>query len=278
MSERFSRRHGLSGDVQEITVRNDAPENLRFAVVQIAYDSGFRPQTLRSVVCKTLMVPPDDYNWTEFPNVDEEVRRLLRDCEWYRVYDVIEEIHAESQSRVSKLGVNGAENFANELNSYLREQGIGWQLTNGQVEVRGTEPFEYSLDKAVVTLQEKGRETSPDELRKAIKCLSQRPEPDESGAIQHAMAALEIVARDVIDDTRPTLGAILKKYPDLLPKPLDQAIEKAWGYASETGRHMKEGNPPDYEEAELIVGISSAVCFYLTHKLKEVSQPDPVLW
>ena len=278
MSERFSKRHGLSGDVQEITVRNDAPENLRFAVVQIAYDSGFRPKALRSVVCKTLMVPPDDNNWTDFPNVDQEVRDLLRSCEWYRVYDVIEEIQKTGQNRVAENGDNSAEYFAHEINNYLREQGIGWQLINGRVEVRGTEPFERLFHKAVDTLEEKGRETSPDELREAIQCLSRRPKPDKSGAIQHAMAALEIVARDAVEDPKPTLGALLKKYPDLLPKPLDKAIEKAWGYASETGRHMKEGSPPGYEEAELIVGMSSAVCYYLTYKLKELHQPEPNFW
>ena len=224
------------------------------------------------------MVPPDDNNWTAFPNVDEEVRRLMRDCEWYRVYDVVEEIQKAGQNRVTENGVRSAEHFATELNNYFREQGIGWQLTNGQVEVRGTEPFEYSQAKVVDTLEEKGRETSPDELREAIKCLSRRPNPDKSGAIQHAMAALEIVARDAVEDPKPTLGALLKKYPDLIPKPLDQAIEKAWGYASEMGRHMKEGSPPEYEEAELIVSISSAVCYYLAHKLKEPNQPDPTFW
>ena len=278
MIERFSKRHGLSGDYQEITVRNDAPENLRFAVVQIAYDSGFRPKVLRSLVCKTLMVPPDDNNWTECPNVDEEVRRLLRDCEWYRVYDVVEAIQKAGENRVTANGVRSAEHFATELNSYFREQGIGWQLTNGQVEVRGTESFEHLFGKAVDSLQEKGRETSPGELRKAIQCLSRRPEPDVSGAIQHAMAALEIVARDAVEDPKPTLGALLKKYPDLIPKPLDQAIDKAWGYTSETGRHMKEGSPPGYEEAELIVGISSAVCHFLTNKLESVDPPESTFW
>ena len=271
MIERFSKRHGLSQDYQEITVRNDAPENLRFAVVQIAYDSGFGPKALRSLVCKTLMVPPDNNNWTDFPNVDEEVRGLLRDCEWYRVYDVVEEIH---KAGVAENGVNGAEYFATELNSYFREQGIGWQLFNGKVEVRGPESFEHLFGKAVDSLQEKGRETSPDELRKAIHCLSRRPEPDVSGAIQHAMAALEIVARDAVEDPKPTLGALLKKYPDLIPKPLDLAIDKAWGYTSETGRHMKEGSPPGYEEAELVVGISSAVCHFLTNKLQSVDPPE----
>lgn len=63
-----------------------------------------------------------------------------------------------------------------------------------------------------------------------------------------------------------TLGEVIKRNPGLLPKPLDQAVEKAWGYASETGRHLREGDSPAYDEAELIVGLSGAVCRYLARK------------
>lgn len=71
------------------------------------------------------------------------------------------------------------------------------------------------------------------------------------------MAALECVARDVTGDPKATLGAIIAAKPVLIPKPLDQAVEKAWGYASQYGRHLVEGGNPSIEEAELIVGISA---------------------
>jgi hypothetical protein len=79
------------------------------------------------------------------------------------------------------------------------------------------------------------------------------------------MAALECVARTASGDA-DTLGAILKRNPGLIPKPLDTAVEKAWGYASEKGRHIKEGNEPTRDEAELIVGIEATVATYLSKK------------
>jgi hypothetical protein len=63
-----------------------------------------------------------------------------------------------------------------------------------------------------------------------------------------------------------TLGALIKRHPGLIPKPLDAAVEKAWGYASERARHIQEGNEPIREEAELIVGIAATVATYLARK------------
>ena len=37
-----------------------------------------------------------------------------------------------------------------------------------------------------------------------------------------------------------------------------------WGYISDKGRHVREGNEPTFEEAELIVTVASAVCIYLS--------------
>jgi hypothetical protein len=157
--------------------------------------------------------------------------------------------------------------FAAELNSFFRERGIGWQLMDGHIEVRGPEVFEQTVHGAVQELEEAGKTTAARELHEALGDLSRRPEADVTGAIQHAMAALECAARDAVGDQRATLGEIIKRHPDLIPKPLDQALEKAWGYASETGRHLKEGKAPAFDEAELIVGMCGSACRYLARKI-----------
>jgi hypothetical protein len=58
----------------------------------------------------------------------------------------------------------------------------------------------------------------------------------------------------------------LKRRPDLLPKPVDEALSKLWGYASNEARHVEEGREPTREDAELMVGIAAAVATYLTRK------------
>ena len=65
-------------------------------------------------------------------------------------------------------------------------------------------------------------------------------------------------------DTKGTLGDWLKKHRDLLPPPLAQVVEKAWGSASERGRHVLEGHPPTRHEAELIVGLAVAIASYIS--------------
>jgi hypothetical protein len=82
------------------------------------------------------------------------------------------------------------------------------------------------------------------------------------------MGALECTAREATGDVRATLGEILKRHPDLLPKPIEEAASKLWGYASEVARHLREGRSPARPEAEL-VGTAAALCIYLAEKLRE---------
>lgn len=71
-----------------------------------------------------------------------------------------------------------------------------------------------------------------------------------------------------LDDPKRTLGDLVKRHPDLMPKPLDDAATKLWGYASENARHVREGNEPSREEAMLVVGIAATLANYLVHKEK----------
>lgn len=89
MSEgsRFSDRHGFRElNEAEITVRYDAPHELRGVIIDLAYECGFRPRTLRTLVCQVLRKRADSSNWSEYPNIDDEVRRHLDNTEWYKVY------------------------------------------------------------------------------------------------------------------------------------------------------------------------------------------------
>ena len=259
MTGRFSQRYGYGSADPEITVRDDAPGELRSVLIDIAYESGLRPNDLREVVCRVLRVASDPGNWSDYPNIDNEVRWQLMNCDWFGVYDVIEEIS-------NAISDGDPANFEDEINSYFQRKGIGWQLVDGRIEVRGPESFEVIVTGALDTLEEEERATAHTELREALGDLSRRPEADITGAIQHAMAALECVARDITGDPKPTLGKILKDNPNLLPRPLDQVVSKAWGYASDRARHLREGNSPPFEDAELIVGMSAALCSYLMKK------------
>ena len=108
-------------------------------LVDIAYQAGLSPTSLRNIVCHMLFRAPDGSNWTGFPNIDGEVRSLLVDCAWFEVYDVIEAIAAHLATQQVTFGPhsNVVQNplaaFANVVNRYFRRRGIGWQLEQDRV-------------------------------------------------------------------------------------------------------------------------------------------------
>jgi hypothetical protein len=268
----FSERHGFAPNDSEIVTRDATPE-LRSVVVDIAYEAGMNPEQLRRIVCRTLFVPPDPSNWSPFPNIDLEVRGLLQDAAWYDVYDVIEAIATELpgmlllQSRGLKPTTTAAGYplFDNRLNRFFRRKGIGWQLVDRKVEYRGPEAVELAIQEACGLVHAAAKPTAANELHEAIRDLGRRPQPEITGAIQHAMAALECVARDHVGTTQ-TLGDLVQRNREKFPPPLDAIITKAWGYTSNFGRHLVEGQPPTFEEAELMVGLSAVLARYLARK------------
>jgi len=264
MTEPFSKRHGYRQPIEvAVTVRQDAPYELRGVLVQLAYDCGFHPSSLRALVCRVLRKRPNPDNWSEYPNVNQEVRDLVDECEWYRVYDITEAIAAKTRETSHHPR---PDTFETELNEYFVENGIGWKLHDGALEARGAETFEQTVSVAEGLLVTGGQSTARNELREALHDLSRRPNPDITGAVQHSMAALECVARELSGDEKTTLGEIIRRHRDLIPRPLDEVIAKAWGYASENARHIREGREPTYEEAELIIGLVSSVSTYLARK------------
>lgn len=266
MTNRFSHRHGFGPDETAITVRDDAPYQVRVALLKIAQgEVGIGPSVLRDVLCTVLRTLPDSTNWTEYPNVWEECQTLIGSAPWYRVYDFVEALYR----RIGGTGeVDPAETWAELVNEYFVEAGVGWRLVNGQLERRGEESFESSVDTARASLAEANLPTARTEIHEALSDLSRRPAPDLTGAVHHAMAALECTAREVTGDRRATLGEIIKRHPELLPKPLDDGLAKLWGYSSEVARHVREGRTPSQAEANLVVEVSAAVCSFLALHLR----------
>jgi hypothetical protein len=265
MSRRFSDRQGYAPEDAEITVREDAPDDLRFALPQIAMSTGMTPKALREVVCQALFVAPDENNWSA-PNVKQEVQDLLGACPWFKVYDVAEALYERLLSYSAS-----ADDFRDRLNRFFREKGIGWELTDTDgIIFRGSETFRAATIEAAKILQESGRSVAANEIHEALMDISRRPEPDRTGAIQHAMAALECTARDVTGKPNATLGALLPKLD--LPKPLDSAVDKLWGFASDRARHLREGQNVGDLEAELVVSVACAVSAFLVKRMDRVQR------
>lgn len=260
MTNRFSKRFGHSIKEKPIEIREDAPQELREFIIQLIYEFGYQPSFLRGVICRVLRKSPDRGNWSEYPNIDYEVNQLMEESDWFYIYDIIEAFANRIEGKYKA-------SFHEELNDYFKANGIGWKLHNEQIETRGDLVFEGAVEKVENTLEKVGLKTAQTEIKEAISDLSRRPEPDITGAIQHSLACLECVCREATGDKKATLGDLMKKYSDIVPKPLDKSISFIWGFSSEQGRHLREGRDPEYIEAELLVELSSTVSNYLAKKI-----------
>lgn len=270
----FSKRYGFRPEDPPIAIWEDAPSDFRHEILKIAEDCGLKPHDLRDVVCRVLRKRPEPSNWSPYPNVWSEAVRHVANCEWYRVYDIIEAIYRRLQTGTAwprDESDLGCDFFAARVNQLLSESGIGWQLRDGCVQARGEEAYEIVVRDVGLCLGDAGRTTAQSELQEAVRDISRRPSPDITGAIQHSMAALECVVRNVTGKPKLTLGELTKRHKDLFPSPLDVAVEKLWGFASENARHVREGLAPTREEAMLVVGLAATLSNYLIHKMKGVA-------
>ena len=195
---------------KEITIREEAPENLRYCVLETARELGWNPSVLRDVVCRVLREVPDTNNWSEYPNIWREVHDLTCRCDWYKVYDIIEALHANfaEYDAVSDTQQQVAPRLADAINSFFIEKGIGWHLVNGQIVTRGNEVFESTMRTAATVLRKNEKPTAAGHLEFATAALSARPKANTSGAVAQATNAIECVLGEITGEPM-TLGEYL---------------------------------------------------------------------
>ena len=260
VKERFSKRMGLQALTAEITTRYDAPEEFRQYLFFVMQNYGLGLKRIREIVCLATKRAPDSNQWGENDFMKSEIEEKITSCSWPYVYDLIEMFY-------DKLKDSEKESFSDSINEYFLIHGIGWKFCEGSIEYRGDDIFENDLKLAQTTLEERHFDDSKREIAEAVRDMSRKPNPDVTGAIQHSIAALECVSRKISGDEKDTLGDVIKKHPELVPQPLNEAISKIWGFSSEQGRHLREGRAPQIEEAELLVHLSASVCLYLLKKM-----------
>lgn len=249
-------------------LEEEAPEGLRsFVLFHLSYIGRLDIHRLRDLVSHTIRHIPNPSNQS-VAEIWNEVESAVRTCEWFLVYDLIEEIY-----RALRWSDDKQEGFVAEVNEFLREHDIGWQLRTApiagvdflapEIVIRGSDAFETPVTAAMQVLQHSAKNAAQSELREALHDLSRRPLPDLTGAVHHAMAALECVAADVCGETGETLGQVVRRHPDRFPAPLGDAVSKLYGFASDRARHVTEGKAPAQKDAELVVTIAAALTTFL---------------
>lgn len=174
VQQSFSKRNQCNV-AKEITIREAAPENLRYFILETVREMGFTPAMLRANLCSVLRVRPDPNNWSDYPNIWDEVEERLYGCDWYRVYDFIEALYAHMKESDDDTDNTNAPKFSKAMNDFFVEEGIGWQLVKGHIITRGTETFETVVTKGTTALKDSERPTAAKHLYEALQDLSRRP-------------------------------------------------------------------------------------------------------
>jgi len=65
----FSARQGYRSENKQITVRKDAPADLREAILMLAKKLKMTPHDMRDVICGVRLIAPNQDNWSAYPNV-----------------------------------------------------------------------------------------------------------------------------------------------------------------------------------------------------------------
>jgi len=257
MKKPFPDRFNLRS-TSPIVVREDAPEAVRHGVFLLLSETSLKPFQLHRAVYKALRLPSKNNNKEDHVFL-AEVQEAINSCKWYEVYASIEEVHHLLHNRSHAH----ADEFSSSVNTFLRERGVGLELRDGTLDYRGDTALTEFTEAATQMLIASDRVTALSELQEAITDIRRLPIPEVTGAIQHSMGALECLARDLVQDNKITLGKLVKKYGTLLPTTVASMVDKAYGFASDEARHLREGENVDFAEAELVVGLTATVVTYL---------------
>lgn len=280
--ERFTERQGLGGKDQPIVYRAEfGPEVREKLLFVLTQDVGWKHRTIASTLRHVLRkLDTEEDAW-------DQVKALWFSAEWHRLFDVFEEVYEDLQredAEVSTIDFHDgdlvdvstpttkAKTFEGDLNRTLREEGVGWEMHEGKLYARsGSDAQDATVRSAIKNLQEAGLAGAASDLNEALNAISRRPIANPVGAVVHSVGALEAAAKAYVGDPKKkTLGDLHKDLSSKLhlPKPLDDAVDKVYGYSSGYARHRTEGVKPTFEEAELVLGLCAAIVTYLTRTNK----------
>jgi AbiJ N-terminal domain 4 len=110
----FSERHGITPEEATITVRNDAPKELREALWNLAEQAGANPIELAELILRVTPIS----NYSRHRPLAVMGREALQECDWPHVYDLAEAIADALWHRDGFAD----KKFAHYLNDYFRKQ------------------------------------------------------------------------------------------------------------------------------------------------------------
>jgi hypothetical protein len=190
----------------------------------------------------------------------QRFKRLFFNLNGIHVYDFINSVAKNITSEKDQ------QEFMLWLNDVLQEKTSPCRFIAGQLTPITGQAFIDTVNNAASTSSTKVN----DDIKKALDCLYRQEFVD---ACFHAEKALEAHVKNILGKDKGTLGGEagnLKKMG--VPTPVCDAIEKIWGYASDTARHAKTDGfkgHPEQAEAKLVVLHAAVIIQFLDEFLNK---------
>jgi len=202
--------------------------------------------------------PVDKLSITGY-NSRNEIRRFFFDAPWFQVYNFIEFCYKFSRNR---------EKFSNCVNLVLKEEFAGYTLINGII-TQIIDNEEISTIEKALTINDKISE----HLNTALKCLSDKENPDYRNSIKESISAVEVICKLIANNQKCDLTDALKEIEKSgkikLHGALKSALNNIYGWTSDDAgiRHaLKEIPDLDQEDARFMLSSCCAFINYLKIK------------
>ena len=159
-----------------------------------------------------------------------EIKEEFFSCEWYEVYDFLEEI-LEYQDGNLDFDID-AEILEKFLNSKLEQENSAYRFVNGMACAITDKQEINEVGKA---LNDDDFPYVKEHLTKALEFLSDKQNPDYRNSIKESISAVENIACLLAQKEKATLGDALKELEKngKLHESLKQGFLKIYGYTSD---------------------------------------------
>ena len=262
-SRPFSAREGFRG--QEPLVYDDAPDGVRYGIREVLAVLSYRtPTAQRRILCGALRVPPDPYNWSDYPNVDSEVAGLTSINPWFKFLDGLERIPRFLPSELVPT-------YFEKMNELFADESLGYRFDSGSLVRIGTEAFHLAVETARHALQDEKFTEPRRQFERAYEFRNSFP-PDWANAIKEAVNSVEAVLQIIFDSPGVALPTIVSQnLPAELPGGIRRMFSSLYSHGSGTvgARHAAiGGNQPTGPRAELAIHVAAALHTFAVAELE----------
>ena len=262
MNQAFSEREGLrpGGPL----IYDNASDSVRYGIREVLTVLGYqRPSEQRRVLCAALRISPDLGNWTDYPNVDNEIIDLLTTTSLYKFFDALERIPLY-------LHAHNVAIYFEKMNALLADEMVGYRFESGRLVRVGTAEFQTAVVAARTALQDQRFAEPRRQFNRAYEFRNNFP-PDWPNAIKEAVNSVEGVLQVIYNRPGVALPTIVN---DNLPSDLPGGIKRLFGslYSHGSGtvgaRHASiGGNDPTGPRAELAIHLAAALHAFVVAEL-----------